>query len=217
MKEQNPGTLLDSIQAEVSGEASPLLSFLMKHARLIFLVLFALIALVVAAGVWNYYSSSRLKDMREELGRIIIMPETGSKLAALEDFSAKADAKIMNAALLALMQSATAQGRQEKAAEAWRRLAAGDGAFAFVARLAEAEALSRLEDIPGGIARLEALLPEALPEEYAVINGFIADMAEKNGDWERAAAACAAVLERNAALADKNAWEQRLAYYRAKR
>ena len=210
-------TLLDSIQSEVSTEASPLLEFLAVHARLIFLFLAALIALILAAGIWNYHSSGKAKAREEALGKILIRPETPAKLAELEQFASEAEDGMKHAALLALAHSAGTQGEREKALAAWRRIAAlGNAPLGFVAGLAEAEALAGLGRPDEGIARLEGMIPGAAPEERALLSAMMMEMAEQAGDWARAAAICREALERDDAPLDRNAWEQRLVYFQSR-
>lgn len=223
MPEKNPATLMESIQAEVPSEASPLLEFLAARGRLIFFILLGLAALALAAGIWSWHASKRDKEGAEELGRLIIMPEGEAKLSALERFAAGVEAKERAPVLLALMQSASRQGLEDKAALIWGELASSTGgAFAFVAGLAEARGLAAQGRALEGIARLEAMLADvsaaasatASADEFIVINGMIADMAEAAGLRERAAAACAANMSR-AGLDERKVWEQRQAYYQA--
>ena len=217
-KEQTPeANLLESIQSEVSKEASPLLDFLATHARLIFLFLVTLIVLIFAAGIWNYHSSSKTKAQEEALGKILIRPDTPAKLADLEQFAATAEGGMKDAALLALTHSAVKQGDQERALLGWRRVATmGNASLSLIAGLGEAGTLARLGKPAEGIARLEGMIPAATPEERALLSAMMLELAEQDGDWAKAVALCKEMLAQGDARLDKNAWEQRLAYFQSK-
>ncbi|MDR2504425.1 MAG: hypothetical protein LBD82_08630 [Deltaproteobacteria bacterium] len=210
-------SLLDSLQAEVSREASPLLVFLIDHAKFIFAALVVFILVIAAAGVLTYTSAGHKKTQEEALGRILIMPEDGARLTALEEFASKADKEARTAALLALMHSAVKQNLPEKALDAWRKTAqTGNPALSFIARLAEARLMAEQGDPAGGAIILEAMLREAAPEEQAALCAALADMAEQAGDWSKAAAACEEMLRLPGTAQDKTMWEQRLAYFKSR-
>lgn len=218
MTQEKQTTIIDSIQSEVSREASPLLELLIRHSKLIFLVLIALIAAIVAAGIMEYRSSSSQRDAEEALGKIIIMPEDPSKLAALQEYADKADAKMKNAALFALMYSAGQQGDREKAVATWDAIAKNnEGAIKIIATIAEANNLAASGKQAEAIAVLESLQAQAGPAAVSTINAMIADLAESAGDWDKAIAACESIIRTEGSNQDKSIWEQRIAYFQTKK
>lgn len=218
MTQNKETTLLDSIQSEVSREASPMLEFLVKHAKKIFLALIALIAVILIAGVWSYVSGGKQRDAEEALGKILIMPETSAKLEALEGFAGTAASEYKKAALMALAQSASAQGKHEKAAEAWAQVAQGaDPATRLVAGVAQASALSAQKKNAEALALLESLLASAPAESLPILHSHIVSVAEQLGDWDKAIAACDAIIRLTESPDGKLMWEQRLAYFAAKK
>ncbi|MCL1889928.1 MAG: hypothetical protein FWF99_05435 [Desulfovibrionaceae bacterium] len=211
-------TLLDSIQSEVSREASPLLEFLVARSRLIFFSLIGLILLIFAVGIWNHLAGNRSKDREEALGRIIILPESPDKLSQLEEFALKTDERMKNAAILALAHSASGQGEHETALRAWRRLSApANTPLGIVVGLGEAETLGKLGQPAEGIARLEMMLPQASPQERSLINYLVVEMAEQAGDWSKAEAVCEEMIKQAGSGTVRDSWEQRLVYFQAKK
>lgn len=218
MTQNKESTLLDSIQSEVSREASPMLDFLVKHALKIFLALIALIAVIVVFGVWNYLGNSKQRDAEEALGKILIMPDTTAKLEALEAFADSASDKRKNAALMALARSATAQGQPEKAAEAWSRVAqSADAPIRMVAGIAQANALSAQGKNAEALVILESMLLSAPSESLPMINSHIVLLAEQMGNWDMAIAASGEVIRRLENPESIALWEQRLAYFASKK
>lgn len=218
MTQNKEATLLDSIQSEVSREATPMLDFLVKHARKIFMALIALIAVIIVFGVWNYMSGSKQRDAEEALGKILIMPDTSAKLETLAGFAGTAAPAHKNAALMALAQSASIQKQYDKAAEAWGQVATGaDAATRFVASIAQATALSAQGKHGEALSLLESIQATAPLEAQPMINSYIVSAAEQLGNWDKAIAACDAIIRQAENPDAKDIWEQRLAYYAAKK
>lgn len=218
MTQNKEATLLDSIQSEVSKEASPMLEFLVKHARKIFLFLAALIALIVVVGVFSYSAGSKQREAEETLGKILIQPETSAKLAALEEFSAGAPKKMQTAVFMAIAHSAALQNNMEKAAEAWGKVAASaDTPTRFVAGIAQATALAAQDKVAEAIVQLESMLASAPSEAKSMLNAQIVDLAERSGNWDKAIAASDAVLTQMGGAQGREVWEQRKAYFISKK
>ena len=216
-QQQNTG-LVESLQSEVAKEASPLLEFLIRNARKIFLALLGIILVIVALGIWNYYSSSKLNDARDELGMIIVQPKGQAKTAALEAFVAKAPDELKPGALLALALSADSDGNYDKAASAWSQFSAlSEGKITFIAKYGEASALARggktsealklFESMQGGLSNMEAVS----------VNLRIVDLAEIDGNIDRAIRACEDIINAEITAESKPFWEQRLNWLKQKK
>lgn len=218
MTQEKQVTLLESIQSEVSKEASPFLEFLVRNSKWIFGGLIALIAAIIVVGVWNYYSGKQSKAAEEALGKIIVMQESSDKLEALQAYADNADKSMKNPALFVIMYSATKQGDREKATQAWRDIAASnDGSIKTIAIIAEARNLSASGKSEEAISLLEGVLPNATPDISAVVNGLIVDLAENAENWDRAIAACEAIMRLPASGMNTDSWEQRIAYFQSKK
>jgi tetratricopeptide (TPR) repeat protein len=207
---------MDSIQAEVSKEASPLLDFLIKHAAKLVAGLVALIVLIAGAGIWKYYTGKTHRETREKLGLILIAPSSEDKIARLETFIAGAPDDLKRAAWLALMETAGQIGNHEKAAQAWARFESGSKAADLVAKIGEAQSLSVAGKHAESLALLEKLLESSQPEASAVINDLIIVEAESLGQWGRALEACESVLGGASAYVNQNEWKLRADYFRQK-
>lgn len=219
MTQNRQTTLLDSIQSEVSREASPILEFLVKHSRKIVLAFAVLIVLVLAAGAFSFYTVSQKRETREALGKILVMPETQAKIAALESFADGAGPGVRTAAFMALANSATLQNMPEKAMRAWSEVAkTADAATRLAANLAQASALHRQGKDAEALTLLEGLLASAPADAQATVNSLIVSVAESLGNWDRALMACGAIVNQmNAGSEARAIWEQRLAYFASKK
>lgn len=218
MTQNKEATLLDSIQSEVSREASPMLDFLVKHAKTIFLILILFIVAIMALGVWNYMSGNKQKEAEEALGKILVMPENSEKIAALEAYNGSATPEFKNAALLALAKSAALQGQPDKAAAAWTELGKSQSAsIRMVAELARANMLSAEGKNAEALTILEALLASSPADVQPVISTYIVSVAEALGNWDKAIAACDNIIRGVTSPEAKSMWEQRLAYFAAKK
>lgn len=218
MTQKKETTLLDSIQSEVSQEASPMLEFLVNHASKIFAALIAFIILLLVFGGWNYFSGSKKRDNEEALGKILVMPENAAKITALEEFIAGNSGQIKTAATLALAQSSGSQQLPEKSATSWAELAKEvDAPTRLIAIIAQANSLSSQGKHPEALAALEAALSSAPLEAKPTINSLIAGEAESLGEWDKAIAACDALVAAMDVPEAKRVWEQRRAYYLSKK
>lgn len=218
MTQNKEATLLDSIQSEVSREASPMLDFLVRHARKIFVALLALITVIVVFGVWSYLNAGKQREAEEALGRILILPDDPAKLEALTGFAGGAAPELKTAALLALAQSATLQQQPEIAAGAWAQISQlADPATRLVAEVGQAGALSAQGKNAEALSLLESLLPTVPAEAVPVLNAYIVSVAEQLGDWDRAIAACEAIIGQSPNPDAQSVWEQRRAYFISKK
>lgn len=218
MTQNKEVTLLDSIQSEVSKEASPMLEFLVNHARKIFIFLAALIVLIIVVGVFNYSAGNKQREAEEALGKILVMPESSSKLAALEEFSLGAPKDMQTAVFMAIAHSAVLQNNMEKAVEAWGKVAASaDAPTRFAAGIAQATALAAQDKVEEAIIQLETLLVSAPAEAKSMINAQIVDLAERSGNWDKAIAASDAILTQMGGAQGREVWEQRKAYFISKK
>ena len=191
---QHPAGLIDSIQSEVAGEASPLLELLLNNARLIIACVILCIIAIVGVGAYKHFSGKSDREAREEFGKLSLIQDHKKRLAALEAYLPKAPEQTRANALFSLAQTAFAAEEFQKSHDAWAEVAklnpdlrvpAGYGmARALAAQNKPKEALDVYEKLIGGIAK-----PDILP-----VNTEIAWLAESMGDYKRAELAGQAVL-----------------------
>ena len=202
---QPTGGLMDSLQADVAAEASPLMLFLTEHARKIAFAL-ALFILVIV-GYW-FYSSHADKVAAEDaqrLGAILIISDPGMRLERLEAFISSAPAALKREAWFALAGAATQMRDYPKAYKAWETIRGFDPALRGTASLGMANALAQQERYADALSLLNAILPELKGPEAVNVNMRIILLAEVTGDYARAIAACDAILATPEALGDTSA------------
>ncbi|MDR2893452.1 MAG: hypothetical protein LBV80_10285 [Deltaproteobacteria bacterium] len=217
MSQQNNPNLINSIQSEVSKEASPLLDFLVKNSKKIALAVLLIAVVAIAYGSYTLYAESALEEARDELGRIVVRPDSAEKIQSLLDFAEPATGELKTAALMAAASAATTVGNYELAAKTWNQAAelVGEPMY-FSARMGEASALGRLGREPEALEILLALQGKAAPEQLPVLSGMILEVAEQLGRWDVAMQSCELIIGNDAVTMDKAFWRQRLEYLRLK-
>lgn len=215
MSQQKNATIIDSIQSEVAKEASPLMEFLVRNSKRILAVVLLIAVAAAAYGGWTVYHESKLEDAREELGLILLKPESAEKLAALKTFAESAPDEYKTGAYLAIASSAERAGDYVLAAEAWGEVVKStDAPMHFVAQLGLASALKNQGKDEEALRMLEDMLTGAPADMSPVLNSAIIELAEKKGDWNRAVQACEAIINNTDLQIDKTSWRQRAAYLR---
>lgn len=217
MSQKKPATLIDSIQSEVSKEASPFLEFLIRNSKKLIAAAVVLAVAAIGYGSWNVYQAEHLGDAREALGMILAQPDSDERFESLKKFSADAHQGVKPAALMALAQGAEARGDHALAAESWDQVAAlTDNPMRSTARLAQAGALEKQGDKEGALAILSGLEKD-MPQEFKpALQSRISELAEELGKLDLAIAACESMIAATEANTDKTYWQQRLVYLRAK-
>ena len=216
-KPTHEGTLLGSIQSEVSAESSPLLEFLAVHAQSIIagIVLFIL----AIGGYWAYssYTASQLTAQQQEFSKIVAANQGEARLRALEAYLKTAPDTIRLTALLTLAQSAQDIGDYKTAYSAWEQLAKQQPDLRVEATSGMAQALIEQGEKQKALQLLDALIP-GLPASYQIhVNSQIVALAETMGDYKRAVAACEAIIQAPAKFnvpvspTKLGFWSQRLA------
>ena len=217
MSQQKNPNLIDSIQSEVSKEASPLLEFLIRNSKKIALGVALVVIVAVAYGSYTLYADGVVEDAREELGRIVVRPDSPEKIQNLLSFAESAPGELKIAALMAAASAATAGEDHELAADAWARVAELSGEpMYFSAKMGEAGALSRQGKDQEALDLLLSLQPKVPAAMLPVLNGMIIETAEQLGRWDVAMGACEAVIGNDEVNMDKSFWRQRLEYLRLK-
>ena len=185
-----PGTpgILGELQSEVSVEAAPLLQFIARHAAVIMVLLGLFVAVVVGAGVWQWYVAKRDAEAQNNFVRLLLQQQGAARVSALENFAATAPDSVRLAAWMELGLAALAEQDAAKASAAFARIAAldKDKPFGVAAALAEAQTLMQAGKAAEALAVLEPL-ENTVPEYMRVqVRGLIALSARQAGKTDRA-------------------------------
>ena len=185
-----PGTpgILGELQSEVSVEAAPLLQFIARHAVAVMVLLGLFVAVVVGAGVWQWYASTRDAEAQTNFARLLLQQQGTARVSALESFAATAPDSIRLAVLMELGLAALAEKDSAKASAAFARVAAldKDKPFGVVAALSESRTLMQAGKAAEALAILEPL-ENTVPEYMRVqVRGLIALSALQAGNADRA-------------------------------
>ncbi len=209
-------SLLGGIQSEVAAEASPMLTFLLDHARLIALGIVVIIAVVAGVGVWRYMDARAVSAERLEFGKIVTGP-VENREKGLTELAAKSSGGVKLSAELALINIADTTRNGTGTAPMWAELAKGqEGPFGFAAALGEAQALASNGKPDEALARLEALLPTSKRGGRIIVEDMIISLAESQGKYDRALAACESIIASADFTGNKELWRQKADYLRRK-
>jgi tetratricopeptide (TPR) repeat protein len=209
-------SLMGSIQGEVAAEASPMLQFLIAHARLI--VLGVVLFLLAIGGYWLYDArQTRIRDeLRLEFGRLLTSRHGQDRLAALEEYLKTAPASLHAAAWFAMAETAREVRDPAREYAAWERIAGLDSAMRVTASLAMAETLAAQEKRQEALDLLESLIPGLPDRDLAAVNERIVFLAEALGNFDRAIVACEAVIAGQSPAGNGGFWTRKIALLQQK-
>ncbi len=210
VKPQHPAGLMDSIQSEVAGEASPLLEFLVEHAKVIIACVLVCIIGIAGYGTYVHFSGTSDREAQDELGRIVIIPDHQKRMAALETFLAKAPASTKDMALYTLAQTASVAGDPQEAYKTWSEVAKTNKDLRVTAAYGMAGALAQQGKLSEALAVYEGILDGLGKNDALPVNSQIAFLAEAEGNSKRALTACEAILAiPNLDQAEARIWTQK--------
>jgi len=200
-----PAGLVDSLQAEVAAEASPLMLFLIEHARKIAIMLTLFVLAII--GYWFYLSHADKVAAADaqRLGAILIISDPAMRLERLEAFVPGTPVSLRHEAWLALANAAVQMQDYAKAYTAFERIRGFDPVLRGTAALGMANALAQQEKYADALSLLNAALPELKGPEAINANIRIISLAEVTGNYARAIAACDAILATPEAAGDISA------------
>lgn len=183
-------TLLGEIQSEVSGEAAPLLTFVVSNMKLIVGTILVLIAATLGYGVWQWQESQNTREAQVALGRILVREAGEARVKALREFATTAPADMRSAVLLELASSAVEAGDVPAAVQAFGELAAGqtDTALGMIAVFNQADLLLREGKAKEALAALEQLQAKAPEALRGLVRQQMAATAEQAGETAKAMA-----------------------------
>lgn len=215
VKPENNPSLFGTIQGEVSAEASPFLQFLIDKARLIAIALVLFVAAIVGYGFYSSGQKSAKTEQEMEFGRLVTGKSGTERIAALEEYLKTAPAALHGAAWFAIAEAAHQEKDWAKAGAAWEQVAKLDDSIRVTATLARAQALVELDRENEAMEVLESISGKLGPYDVVNVNSRIAILAENMGNYDRAIAACEAIVSAPEA-GDTSFWMQKIASLRQK-
>lgn len=209
-------SVMSTLQEEVAPEASPVLQFLIDHARIIAAGVVIFIAAI--AGYWIYERNEASREAEEQIhfGKVIQGKAAQERITALEEFLKTAPASLKPAAWFALAQAAQETGDHAKVYEAWQNIATVDASIRITALVAMADAMVETGKTPEALTLLEGARKDLSAADLQSINSRIAVLAENIQDYPRAIAACEAIIANPAADTDHAFWTQKAVFLRQK-
>jgi tetratricopeptide (TPR) repeat protein len=209
-KAQQPDSLVSSLQSEVAVDASPLLTFLVAHARK--LALGIVLFLVAIVGYWGYasHAESRRAEELKSLGPILIISDPKLRLEKLEAFLSTAPASMQGTVWFEVLHAASQLQDYEKTYTAWKNVRQLGESMAVPAGVGMANALAAQGKYREALDVLENISPVPRNSDALLVQSHIVFLAEVLGDYSRAALACDAMLSTAGANPDEaGIWSQK--------
>ena len=191
-------SLFDKMSSEVTPEVSPLLQFLVNNVRRIFIgVVFCVIA-GAGYGIYSWQTHKQMEQAQNDLGKILVMPDSTARLEKLNEFRGKAPTEMKTAVVLAVANAATEAKKYEEAAKAWDELAKDSRSSLYAtALIGKAQSLSMVGKDKEALAVLESSTLPPNSNANSLVNSMIVDLAEKTEDMAKAIAACEKLITEN--------------------
>ena len=209
--------LVGELQSEVAVEATPLLSFVVRHIRLLVGVVVLLIIAIAAVGGWRWYEASNLHDAEIKLGHVRLAKTGADRIAALEKLAKELPASLLPGIELDIAATALSMQNFPKAAEAYAKLSAlaPKSPIGLMAALNQADILQRSKKYTEALAVLDALEKQAPESMKLLILEGQASNAELAGDTARALTAYEA-LAKAAGAQDAPSFQNKINSLKAK-
>ena len=206
-----PDSLLGSLQAEVSAEASPFLMFLTGHARAIAVGI--ALSIVVIAGYWVYSSQADKARFEETLayGKILVISDPKARLEQLRAFVDTAPASVKKSVWFSIMDAASELKDYDTLYKAWNTISGFDEGIRVLAVVGMSDALSVQNKDKEALEALETVADKLKPNEITMVNARIVLLAENIGDYSRAMSACDTLISKSSDPKDMSMWMQKRA------
>lgn len=190
-KQSESMALLDKMSSEVAPEISPLLRLLIENSRRIGLAVAVFVLAAAGYGVYTWHAGKQKLEAQNELGAILVVTDGAVRLERLQAFLPAAPAAVKEAVFLAIAGTAAEIGNYTAAADAWGQIALVPKSSLYVtAMVGKAENLSRAGKDAEALAALASMTIPTDSAATGLVNALVADLAEKTGDFAKAADAC---------------------------
>ncbi len=209
--------LVDSIQAEIAPEISPLLKFIVKYGRKIGLVFLLFILAAGGVGIWETFSSGRDQKAQIVLGKVLAVSDPAARLKGLEELLPSAGSDMKIAVLLPIAETALALKDYPKAAAAWQEVSGlAEEPFKSVALWGYGSALALSGKEAEALPVFEKLAQNTgnMPATRLMSNLRVAGLAESLGQLDKSIAVYEGLLADPDFAGNKADLEQRINYLR---
>lgn len=210
-------SLLGSLQAEVSAEASPFLMFLTRHARSITIAIVLCILAIV--GYWIYASQAEKGRYEDTLsyGKILLIADPRTRLEQLEAFAGTAPGTVRKAVWFSIMDTAGELRDYDTVYRAWKAISDFDSGIHAIAVVGMADALSLQKKDKEALDLLESVSNRLKNHEVPLVNARIVLLAENLGNYDKAMAACDTLISKSSDPKDMSMWMQKRAVLEQKK
>ncbi len=178
--------ILDSIQAEIGRDTSPLLEFLTHNASKIIAAIVLFILAILAYWGYSSYTASRIKEEQQAYSLMLANTNEANVLETLSNYIKTAPQSTRNMALATLATEAQRQQNHQIALGAWEEVAKNMPQISIEAGFGVSNAHLGLGNTEKAIETLESLLPQAANLHVMNIHSQIAIIAEQNKNFPRA-------------------------------
>ena len=208
--EQTP-SVLSTLQSEVASEASPMLQFLVRHARVIVIGILLFIVAIIGYWVHSWQAGKQYAADAKELGAIVAISDVKQRVDKLEAYLPSAPQTMKANAWFAVMEGARQLQDYPKVHDAWKAIGALDSSLKVPAGMGMASALAAQNKYKEALAALNSIASGLSPADSIIVNTQIVGYAEVAGDYDRALAACDTLLKQPEAMSDATLWAQKKA------
>lgn len=208
---KNDPSLLGTLEKEVAPEASPLLLFMIRNARIIIGIIVLFVVIIAGYGAYTWREDKALTGAQRELVRLTALKPVENRVGELEKFLDHAPEKVRPAVLFALIDAALQTQNHDKVAGYWEALEkTGNKDLLILAGLGKARAEAERGDNQQALAILNGLLTKTSSDYGLVLlNTQIVSVAEDLGDLQRATDACAAIVASSQNQNEQAVWRQK--------
>lgn len=208
--EQTP-SVLSTLQSEVAAEASPMLRFLVRHARVIVIGILLFIAAIIGYWIHSWQAGKQSAADARELGAILAVSDAGQRLSKLEAYLAGSSRPLEATAWFAVMEGARQLQDYPRVHDAWKAIGSLDPSLKVPAGMGMASALAAQNKYKEALAALDGVSSGLNQTDAFMVNTQIVIYAEVAGDYDRALAACDTLLKMPEAMPDASLWTQKKA------
>ncbi len=212
--------LIDEIQSEVAVEAAPLLQFIIKHIKLIVLILLIFIAAIVGTGFYQWNEENKKEEAISELGTILTSKIGKDRITALEALLAKAPADLKVGMSLEIAISAFAANEFDTAIKYYGEVAKNNtSALGLSAAINQAEILTQTGKLDEALTVLNTAKAAAsnMPLMKSLVLENIATTSQEAKKYDEAVKAYEDIISLDAQTANtaKYYQEQEIAYFKS--
>lgn len=204
--------LMQELQAEVTTEATPLLTFILQHIRVIVGAVCILVLSIVGTGAWHWYTDKQAEEAQNELGRVLVNTEGAVRVTTLQALLPNVPDALRISVLLAIGSAAVASEQYDVAASAYGDIVLLDseGTIGIMACLNQVDLLLREDKAVKALALLDVLEPKTPEILQVMLQETIAAVAEQANAIDRALAAYEYLLQVDGMLGDTGYFESRI-------